>query len=78
MQANFTLAFLVIFSEMTSSNKIENSHADYTILAVSGSSQCIPLLKPLPENLFFLFFKKGCNIITIVKCRPISTPNKIN
>ena len=63
---------------MTSANQIENSHADYTILPVSDSSQCIPLLNSLPENLFFMFFKKVCNIIMIVKCRPTSTPNKID
>ena len=46
------------FSRKTSSNKTQNNLVDYTIILVSVSSQCIPLLKPLPKNRVYLLFKE--------------------
>ena len=46
------------FSRKTSSNKTQNNLVDYTIILVSVSSQCIPLLKPLPKNQVYLLFKE--------------------
>lgn len=62
---------------MASLVQTENSRMDFTIIPGSVNSQFIPLLKPLPENQVFLLSAKGWNVIMILKCGQIFTPDNI-
>ena len=67
-----------IFYRLALSNRIDSSHADYTIIQfLSAADESLNSTKPLPKNQAYLKFKKVWNV-TIVKSDQIPTSNKIN